>query len=272
MDSSGWSAENPFWGHCAVVSLVAQDLFGGDLLRASLEKVPGFENMRSHYWNKLADGSIIDLTASQFGTRYPHGLNHESKQRSYVLSYPETAKRYKLLALRLAKILNNNNPLFDDPIYQKCLFNALNSSCQKLKFGCVITKDQTVISETHNQTLEPLKSFCEPTCIRLSMQSRSDAMIGACGHAEELGIWQVVRAGVQTNECELYVAGIDTRTYSVLIKKESGFTCLRCGNQIYQSQLKQVYTPVVDRWVGINAQEALKSALAFQAKLLGLNR
>ena len=33
----GWKPTNPLWGHCAVVSLIAQNLFGGELLRASLD-------------------------------------------------------------------------------------------------------------------------------------------------------------------------------------------------------------------------------------------
>lgn len=53
-DPAGWTPENPLWGHCAVVCLAAQNLFGGELLRASLTEVPGFEHMRSHYWNTLA--------------------------------------------------------------------------------------------------------------------------------------------------------------------------------------------------------------------------
>lgn len=104
---AGWTPENPLLGHCAVVSLVAQDLFGGELLRASLVGIPGFEHILSHYWNKLADGSIEDFTKSQFGANYPTGLKAEVRTRFYVLSFPETAKRYNLLVSRLVRIINS---------------------------------------------------------------------------------------------------------------------------------------------------------------------
>jgi len=51
-DPENWSPDNPLWGHCAVASLLAQDVFGGDLVRASLEGTP-FATMRSHYWNRF---------------------------------------------------------------------------------------------------------------------------------------------------------------------------------------------------------------------------
>lgn len=102
-----WTKENPLLGHCAVVSLLAQDLFGGDLLRASLLETE-FAYMRSHYWNKLPDGQEIDFTASQFGDKYPKNLTPEIKERSYVLSYKPTEERYKLLVSRLEQALRGD--------------------------------------------------------------------------------------------------------------------------------------------------------------------
>ena len=106
-DPERWSKENPLWGHCAVVSLVVQDYLGGELLRASLLSVKGFEHMRSHYWNQLEDGKEIDFTKSQFGDKYPEDLQWELRTREYVLSYQETAKRYELLKSRFLKLLQN---------------------------------------------------------------------------------------------------------------------------------------------------------------------
>ena len=42
-DAEHWTAENPLCGHCAVVSLVAQNLFGGELLRAQPAAVGGHQ-------------------------------------------------------------------------------------------------------------------------------------------------------------------------------------------------------------------------------------
>ena len=79
-----WSPENPLLGHCAVVSLIVQNFFGGELLRASLEHVPEFAHMRSHYWNRLPDSTAEDFTAPQFGDRYPP-LQPEVAPRSRAL-------------------------------------------------------------------------------------------------------------------------------------------------------------------------------------------
>lgn len=98
-DSDNWTAENSLWAHCTVISLLVQDVFGGELLRASLEDTE-FADMGSHYWNRLPDGTDVDFTASQFGDSYPENLETEIKKSDYVLSYPETRKRYELLSRR----------------------------------------------------------------------------------------------------------------------------------------------------------------------------
>lgn len=103
-DPDGWSPENPLWGHCAIVSLAAQELFGGELLRASLADIPGYEHMRSHYWNKIADGTEKDFTRAQFLDKYPKGLVPEKRTREYVLSFPEKERRYQLFISKLFNV------------------------------------------------------------------------------------------------------------------------------------------------------------------------
>lgn len=88
-----WSNENPSAGQCAVTALVIQDLCGGRLMR-------GLVNGESHYWNRV-DGIEIDFTVDQFG---PGAITREAvatRDRDYVLSFPETAKRYEYLKARL---------------------------------------------------------------------------------------------------------------------------------------------------------------------------
>lgn len=104
-DPEGWTPNNPLWGHCAVVALIVQDYFGGELLRASLKDAPGFSQTSSHYWNGLSDGTEVDLTEDQFGDNYPTLPEPVIRTREYVLSYPETVRRYKLLKSRLIKTL-----------------------------------------------------------------------------------------------------------------------------------------------------------------------
>jgi deoxycytidylate deaminase len=261
-DPDNWTPENPLLGHCAVVTLVAQNLFGGKLLRASLAEIPEFARMRSHYWNELTDGTDADFTKPQFGERYPVGLKAETRDRTYLLSYPETVKRYKLLSWRLAKLLSNDNALFNDDIYRRCFYAALDSECQKMKFGCVITHDEKIVYEGYNKEIDALKSLCEPKCIRFSIQSRTESMLGACGHAEEQGLWRVVHAGIPVHECDLYIAGFYPNGLPWL-KKEPEHTCLRCAVQMYYARIKTVYVPVINRWEGISTEQALETALAY---------
>lgn len=265
-DPEYWTPENPLWGHCAVVSLVAQNIFGGKLARASLENTE-FAKMGSHYWNILPYGFSEDFTKPQFQGKETV-LTASERTREYVLYDPKTGKqreimnRYKLLAYRLAKALSGNNPLFDDTTYKRCFYAALESPCQKKKFGCVIFHHDEVIYDGCNKTIKPLKSFCEPSCIRLSIQSRTESMTGACGHAEEMGLWEVIHRDIPINDCSLYVAGININCLP-LIKENTDFTCLRCAVQMYNARIKSVYMPVIDHWWGISPEQAVITARAY---------
>ena len=94
-DPSGWSAENPSWGQCAVTALLVQDLLGGELLRSEVRGI-------SHYWNRLPTGEEVDLTCQQFGSSYALSEPPEPRSREYVLSFPETTRRFVLLRARVA--------------------------------------------------------------------------------------------------------------------------------------------------------------------------
>ena len=87
---SNWSVDNPALGQCAVTALIVQDEFGGSLLRSTV-------NGASHYWNRLPDGTEADLTRKQFAEPLEFGDVVE-RERDYVLSFPATAERYRLLA------------------------------------------------------------------------------------------------------------------------------------------------------------------------------
>ena len=87
--TSAWSADRPSVGQCAVTALLVQDYFGGELLR-------GVVCGESHYWNRLPDGTEVDLTADQFQA-YRLEAPAEARGRAYVLSFPDTANRYQRL-------------------------------------------------------------------------------------------------------------------------------------------------------------------------------
>lgn len=107
-DPAGWTKANPLWGHCAVVALLVQEMFGGEILRASLLEIPEFAQMRSHYWNRLPNGTEIDVSRSQFGQQYPT-LVGEPKDRHEILNLtknPDTVRRYDRLRLRMVAELS----------------------------------------------------------------------------------------------------------------------------------------------------------------------
>ncbi len=109
-DPVNWTPENPLHGHCAVVAVLVQENFGGEILRASLLGVKGYEQMQSHYWNRSKNGSEVDLTAGQFRGNdrdlVPEGKNTKRDgqtgeevliTRESLLAYEPTRRRYELL-------------------------------------------------------------------------------------------------------------------------------------------------------------------------------
>lgn len=103
-DQKGWSKFNPLWGHCAVIALLAQDLFGGTLIRKSLLEVPGLEHIRSHYLNKFPDGREWDFTYTQFAEKLPIDLPREERTREQLLAHPDTKLRYEAFRSRYYSI------------------------------------------------------------------------------------------------------------------------------------------------------------------------
>ena len=162
------------------------------------------------------------------------------------------------------RTLTGDNSLLRDEIYLRCYEIARSSTCDKMQFGCVITHNQAVIHQSCNRRLNALKALCEPTCIRLSLISRTDSMLGACTHAEEC-LWDVVHSDVPIDECELFVAGFYPDG-SPWLKTVAEHTCLRCAVQMHYAKLKMIYVPVTDRWEGLTTEEALKTALAYASR------
>jgi len=64
-DQPAWHRDNPARGQCITTVLVVHDMFGGSLVRAEVH-VDG-AHVDYHWWNRLPDGSEVDLTRDQFG-------------------------------------------------------------------------------------------------------------------------------------------------------------------------------------------------------------
>ncbi len=83
-----WTTQNPGWGQCAVTAVTLYRIFGGDVLRNTATLPDGEEIV--HYFNRLSDSTIIDVTHEQFpkGTTFtlgrrgrPHGVSVMRRSR-----------------------------------------------------------------------------------------------------------------------------------------------------------------------------------------------
>lgn len=103
-DPDGWTMDNPLWGHCAVAAVLAQDCFGGRILKGSLKDHPKYAYLRSHFWNELPDGTQVDVTAPQYPDLTFIELQPEERQRENILSHPGATERYELLKQRFKSL------------------------------------------------------------------------------------------------------------------------------------------------------------------------
>lgn len=88
-----WNDENKTLGHCAIVALLINDYFGGDICKTKVNNI-------SHYFN-LIDDKIIDLTSDQFKSDKIDYTDYVIKTRDDVLKNEDTKKRYEILKLKV---------------------------------------------------------------------------------------------------------------------------------------------------------------------------
>lgn len=87
LERAGWSPANPAWGQCDVTALVVHDLLGGQLMCGEVYAVNG-ERQGFHWWNRLPDGSEVDLTRDRFragqvvmeGVSVPRPMKHSLRR------------------------------------------------------------------------------------------------------------------------------------------------------------------------------------------------
>jgi hypothetical protein len=103
VDVPGWTPDNPARGQCGATALTLLELVGGELLEAEV-RYPDGTRQGYHYWNRLAGGVEIDLTAEQFGP-------DEAIQAPTVVTVPEAppsraGEQYALLRRRVLTALD----------------------------------------------------------------------------------------------------------------------------------------------------------------------
>ena len=102
-DVADWSPENPARGQCGATALVVHDRCGGDLLVAEVLHPDG-SRQGWHYWNRLPDGTQVDLTREQFAA-------DEVVQQPQAVERPpglprRGAEQYLRLRSRVAHVLD----------------------------------------------------------------------------------------------------------------------------------------------------------------------
>ena len=89
-------------GQCAIVSLLAQELFGGTIIRVSLEGTL-YEKFKSHYFN-IIDEVEYDFTLDQFESNPYLNKERQVRNREDILSNLDTKRRYEILKDRFISI------------------------------------------------------------------------------------------------------------------------------------------------------------------------
>lgn len=93
-----WNEDNPTLGHCAIVTLIINDYFGGEIYKIKVDGI-------SHYFNVI-DNNIVDFTASQFNKKINYN-DKIKKDRVEMLQDADTILRYETLKTRLQLLLDD---------------------------------------------------------------------------------------------------------------------------------------------------------------------
>lgn len=86
--SGDFDPERPSTGQCAVTAVLVHSLFGGEIVRV-------LNAGDSHYFNRLPDGTIADLTRDQFDVWEP--TDEQTRERNVLLANADFAVRYAYL-------------------------------------------------------------------------------------------------------------------------------------------------------------------------------
>jgi hypothetical protein len=91
-----WTENNPAYGQCLVTALVMQDIVGGEIYECKVKN-------KRHYFNVLEEGTLWDLTKSQFTKNDNEKIvytNIRPRTRVSLLKSKSVRERYELLKSR----------------------------------------------------------------------------------------------------------------------------------------------------------------------------
>lgn len=91
-----WTKNNPSLGHCAVASMIIQELYGGQIAKTTVKR-------STHYFN-IIDNEIIDITSEQFGDIVIDYSKCEMVDGKKILKCKEVKERLTLLKQKFALV------------------------------------------------------------------------------------------------------------------------------------------------------------------------
>ena len=156
-----------------------------------------------------------------------------------------------------------------DDYYLLCRELAKQSPCQKRGFGSILVLENKKEYLAYNEPIAPAKHLCSGECVRFKIPSGSDALLGACGHSEELAIWKAINNGESVKGAKLYVAGVNKPDDDPYFKSEPYFYCVRCATLMHYAGLAGVHVWVNtdEQWHYLTADQAYQSSLDFAFKI-----
>ena len=110
---------------------------------------------------------------------------------------------------------NNLRPDWDSYFIQLIKITATRSSCKKLKVGCMLVKDNRIISQGYNGHIA---GCSHKSCLRNGHEV-------ATVHAEQNAIADCAKRGVSCNNCKAYI---------------THFPCLDCTKIMLSAGIKQI--------------------------------
>lgn len=280
-----WTPDNPTLGHCSATVLVVQDLIGGTIRRG---RVPREWDKKfsypSHYWNIIDGKKIIDCTKQQFPEDFPYEdfINGkigeisvlEDDKRGYLLSNVATEQRYRMLQNRFNDLLNSE-PLYTDQVHMRLwdLAFSKEAKCPKLRFACQVYDGNKLLTESVNSLRTSQfgrERFCSldgTSCIRLSVQSRTDAVLGDCDHSQIWALKDVFQLGYRPSDLhklDFYEAGFNPKDYSPWWgRTESSYTCTYCENFFATFGLDKTIGVFNNRWIPFYTKDSFYSSVSF---------
>ena len=244
-----WNAENPLFGHCAAAALITQDFLGGKILSSYFpEEWKERLGSRSHYWNVLPGGEVVDFSKSQFPDDFPWDdlvsgrvgeFRGDDDKREYILKSDDTRLRWVKLRERIDAFVIRH-PILTDKKLQLAWRIAFEepSRCGKMRFACVVFDGAALVAKSSNAHMTEQfgrERFCSldgSRCGRAGIPHRVDPTIGDCGHAPIWCLKKVWELGYRPRDLvklNFYEGGFypDGRLWQ---RKEPSYTCASCQN------------------------------------------